>query len=47
MQPTLPGVEETATESVGVVETWIDAVDPVIATVVDGSAMPAAGSAEP
>ncbi|MGO8871915.1 MAG: vitamin B12-dependent ribonucleotide reductase [Acidimicrobiales bacterium] len=38
MQPTLPGVEETATESVGVVDT--DAIDPVIATVVDGSAAP-------
>ncbi len=34
MQPTLPGVEETATESTGIVE----AVDPVIATVVDASA---------
>ncbi len=38
MQPTLPGVEETATESVGVVD--IDAVDPVITTVVEGSATP-------
>ncbi len=36
MQPTLPGVEETATESVGVVET--EAADPVTATVVEGSA---------
>jgi ribonucleoside-diphosphate reductase alpha chain len=35
MQPTLPGVEETATESTGVVE--VGAIDPVIATVVDGS----------
>jgi ribonucleoside-diphosphate reductase alpha chain len=35
MQPTLPGVEETATESTGVVE--VEAIDPVIATVVDGS----------
>ena len=38
MQPTLPGVEETATESVGVVET--DAVDPITATVVEGSVAP-------
>jgi ribonucleoside-diphosphate reductase alpha chain len=36
MQPTLPGVEERATESTGVVEA--ESVDPVIATVVDGSA---------
>jgi len=34
MQPTLPGVEETATQSSGVV----DAIDPVVATVLDGSA---------
>jgi ribonucleoside-diphosphate reductase alpha chain len=34
MQPTLPGVEETATPSAGVVEV----VDPVVATVIDGSA---------
>jgi len=34
MQPTLPGVEETATLSSGIVES----VDPVIATVIDGSA---------
>jgi ribonucleoside-diphosphate reductase alpha chain len=34
MQPTLPGVEEVATTSTGVVES----VDPVISTVVDGSA---------
>jgi ribonucleoside-diphosphate reductase alpha chain len=48
MQPTLPGVEETATESVGVVESdEIDAIDPVIATVVDGSAMPAVGAPSP
>ncbi len=40
MQPTLPGVEETATESMGVVEA--DAVDPVITTVVEGSATPGA-----
>ena len=40
MQPTLPGVEETATESVGVVES--DAIDPVITTVVEGSATPEA-----
>ncbi len=36
LQPTLPGVEETTTPSPGVVES--EAVDPVIATVVDGSA---------
>ena len=36
LQPTLPGVEETATPSPGIVES--EAVDPVIATVVDGSA---------
>jgi ribonucleoside-diphosphate reductase alpha chain len=36
MQPTLPGVEERATASTGVVE--VESVDPVIATVVDGSA---------
>jgi ribonucleoside-diphosphate reductase alpha chain len=35
MQPTLPGVEETATESVGVVEAG--GIDPVTATVVDAS----------
>jgi ribonucleoside-diphosphate reductase alpha chain len=35
MQPTLPGVEETATRSSGVVET--EGVDPVTATVIDGS----------
>jgi len=34
MQPTLPGVEETATPSTGIVES----VDPVTATVVDASA---------
>jgi ribonucleoside-diphosphate reductase alpha chain len=33
MQPTLPGVEETATPSSGVVED----IDPVVATVLDGS----------
>ena len=32
MQPTLPGVEETATESSGIVE--VEAVDPVTATVI-------------
>ena len=37
MQPTLPGVEETATLSTGIVES----VDPVTATVIDGSAPPA------
>ncbi len=36
MQPTLPGVEETATESHGVVED--SSVDPVTATVVESSA---------
>ena len=36
MQPTLPGVEETATTSTGVVEA--EPIDPVIATVLDGSA---------
>jgi ribonucleoside-diphosphate reductase alpha chain len=36
MQPTLPGVEETATESSGIVEA--DPIDPVTATVIDGSA---------
>ena len=36
MQPTLPGVEETATPSPGVVEA--DSIDPVISTVLDGSA---------
>jgi ribonucleoside-diphosphate reductase alpha chain len=37
MQPTLPGVEETATQSSGVVEP--EAIDPVISTVLDGSAL--------
>jgi ribonucleoside-diphosphate reductase alpha chain len=36
MQPTLPGVEETATTSTGVVE--VETIDPVIATVIDASA---------
>jgi ribonucleoside-diphosphate reductase alpha chain len=36
MQPTLPGVEETATQSSGIVES--DLIDPVTATVIDGSA---------
>ncbi len=36
MQPTLPGVEETATASTGVVE--VGGIDPVTATVLDGSA---------
>ncbi len=36
MQPTLPGVEETATTSSGVVEA--ESIDPVIATVLDASA---------
>ena len=35
MQPTLPGVEETATTSSGVVE--VESVDPVITTILDGS----------
>ncbi len=35
MQPTLPGVEETATESSSIVE--VEPVDPVTATVIDGS----------
>ncbi len=35
MQPTLPGVEETATPSSGVVE--VGAIDPVTATVLEGS----------
>jgi ribonucleoside-diphosphate reductase alpha chain len=35
MQPTLPGVEETATESTGVVD--MELIDPVTATVIDGS----------
>jgi ribonucleoside-diphosphate reductase alpha chain len=39
MQPTLPGVEETATQSTGVVEA--DPIDPVISTVLDGSAFDA------
>ncbi len=37
-QPTLPGVEEVATTSTGVVEGLPDVVDPIIATVVDASA---------
>ena len=44
MQPTLPGVEETATESKGVNE--VDDIDPVTATVVEGSA-PAPGPCRP
>ncbi len=44
MQPTLPGVEETATESIGVVEA--DGVDPVITTVVEGSATPEPATAD-
>ena len=43
MQPTLPGVEETATQSSGVV----DAIDPVVATVLDGSADDAGAPAAP
>ena len=38
MQPTLPGVEEMATPSTGIVEGMSETVDPVIATVVDASA---------
>jgi ribonucleoside-diphosphate reductase alpha chain len=37
MQPTLPGVEETATQSSGVVEV-VEPIDPVISTILDGSA---------
>jgi ribonucleoside-diphosphate reductase alpha chain len=46
MQPTLPGVEETATKSSGVVE--VESIDPVISTILDGSDGPAgvAGIAE-
>ena len=43
MQPTLPGVEETATMSSSVVES----VDPVISTVIDGSAPAAAQQIAP
>ncbi len=43
MQPTLPGVEETATMSSSVVES----VDPVISTVIDGSAPAAAQQMAP
>jgi ribonucleoside-diphosphate reductase alpha chain len=43
MQPTLPGVEETATASTGIVE--VGAIDPVTATVLDGSAVDVAESA--
>ncbi len=43
MQPTLPGVEETATKSSGVVE--VESIDPVISTILDGSDGPVAGSA--
>jgi ribonucleoside-diphosphate reductase alpha chain len=49
MQPTLPGVEETATPSSGIVDA--DAIDPVISTVLDGSALdagtPPAAPAQP
>ena len=38
MQPTLPGVEEVATASSGIVEGVPETVDPVTATVVDASA---------
>ena len=38
MQPTLPGVEEVATTSSGIVEGVPETVDPVTATVVDASA---------
>jgi ribonucleoside-diphosphate reductase alpha chain len=44
MQPTLPGVEETATVSTGIVE--VDSIDPVTSTVVDGS-IPAVVEAPP
>ncbi len=36
MQPTLPGVEETATQSTGIVDA--ESIDPVTATVIDASA---------
>jgi ribonucleoside-diphosphate reductase alpha chain len=36
MQPTLPGVEETATQSSGIVDA--DTIDPVTATIIDGTA---------
>ncbi len=45
MQPTLPGVEETATTSSGIVDAVPDTVDPIVATVVDASA-PAAHPSE-
>jgi ribonucleoside-diphosphate reductase alpha chain len=45
MQPTLPGVEETATESHGVVED--SSVDPVTATVVESSAPAPTQAAHP
>jgi len=45
MQPTLPGVEETATASTGVVEA--ESIDPVTATVIDGSASDAGALASP
>ena len=45
MQPTLPGVEETATPSAGVVDA--DAIDPVISTVLDGSAVGCRGTPPP
>jgi ribonucleoside-diphosphate reductase alpha chain len=41
MQPTLPGVEETATPSSSIVES--ESVDPITATVVDGSAPASTG----
>jgi ribonucleoside-diphosphate reductase alpha chain len=41
MQPTLPGVEETATESSSVVD--MELIDPVTATVIDGSEVDADG----
>ena len=45
MQPTLPGVEETATESRGVIEDG--SVDPVTTTVVESSAPAASQTAHP
>ena len=45
MQPTLPGVEETATESHGI--SGIDLEDPLTAFVVEGSDPDPAGSGEP
>ena len=45
MQPTLPGVEETATPSTGIVE--VESVDPTITMVLEGSAPTATPTAAP